>query len=428
VTRKAGPAAELDPRELFRGLADARGLVLAVSGGPDSTALMVLVARWDERPPTLVISVDHGLRPQASEEARLASANATKLGLKARVLKAPERYESGNLQDWARRTRYRLLAQAARENGFDTIVTAHHRDDQAETFLLRLARGSGVFGLAAMAEENCVEGVRVVRPLLAVARETLGEIAKASRLLTVSDPSNVDLRFDRVRMRELMPALAKEGLTPARLSETAGRMRRAAAALDHFARRLLIENFQVDRFGVVRGDATALAKVPEEVSLRALALLLQAVGGAEYTPELESITAFREAILAPAPTGIKRTLHGTVVDVRRAALVARREWGRTGLASVSVQGETSIIWDRRFEVCVPRLSGALEVGPLGRAQRRLSSEAADRVTLQTLPGLFRNGTLAATPAGVIAEESGVPVVLLKAESLVGQRLAGKAVG
>ena len=123
------------------------------SGGPDSTALMVLAARWAARPPTLVVSVDHRLRPEAKQETELVARNAERLGLAWRILQAAER-AGGNLQDWARRERYRLLAEAARQAGCDAIVTAHHRDDQAETFLLRLARGSGAYGLAAMAEEG----------------------------------------------------------------------------------------------------------------------------------------------------------------------------------------------------------------------------------------------------------------------------------
>src|SRR5688572_8320800 len=102
----AADAAALDPAQLFSRLAGARGLVLAVSGGPDSTALMLLVARWGERPPALVVTVDHGLRPEAAEEASLVAANAEELGLPWRIAQAAGRPGGGNLQDWARRARY----------------------------------------------------------------------------------------------------------------------------------------------------------------------------------------------------------------------------------------------------------------------------------------------------------------------------------
>jgi tRNA(Ile)-lysidine synthase len=374
----------------------------------------------------LVVAVDHGLRPEAAEEARMVVANAAQLGLKARIMEAPERYHGGNLQDWARRMRYRCLAASAGEAGFDTIVTAHHQDDQAETFLLRLARGSGVYGLAAMPAEGSVEGLRLARPLIGVSRRKLREIAAASGLPTAADPSNLDLRFDRVRVRQLMPALAEHGLTPVRLAETAGRMRRAAAALDHYARRLLAEWFADDPFGVVSGEARALAEAPEEIGLRALALMLRAVGGAEYTSRLERIESLRDAILALRPDeGLKRTLHGVVISVKGGRLTARREWGRKGLAAVAAPPGTSLVWDRRFRVEVPKLPGALDIGPLGRSERRLRAEAADRGTVQALPGLFRDGALVAVPAGVSAADQAAPLERLAAKSIVGQRLAAE---
>ncbi len=128
-------------------------MVLAVSGGPDSTALMLLMARWRERPPVLVVSVDHGLRPGSADEACLVAENAGLLRLPSRIMQAAGP-RTGNLQDWARRARYHCLTKAADEARFDTIVTAHHEEHQAETFLLRLARGSGVYGLAAMRSEG----------------------------------------------------------------------------------------------------------------------------------------------------------------------------------------------------------------------------------------------------------------------------------
>ena len=427
MTRKAAPAAEaaasLDPSSLFRRLADRRGLVLAVSGGPDSTALMLLVAKWGARPPVLVASVDHGLRPEAVAEAETAAENAARLGLPWRILKVEESFAGGNLQDWARRARYRCLAAAARQAGFDAIVTAHHRDDQAETFLLRLARGSGVYGLAAMPEESTVEGVALLRPLLDVPRETLNKIAAESGLPVASDPSNADPRFDRVRLRSLMPELSAHGLTVERLAETAGRLGRAADALDYYTRSFLKGGFDVDAFGIVGGFSDAFAEVPEEVGLRALALILKAASGADYTPTLAGIEALREAILhAPPDAELKRTLHGVVIAVKRGRLTAQREWGRAGLAEVTAPAGATLLWDARFRVEVPRLTGQLGVGPLGRSDRRLRSPRANRGTLKALPGLYQDGTLVAVPESILAADRGAPLDNLAVECVVGQGL------
>lgn len=430
MTRRAGPAAEvasLDPPSLFRRLAGRRGLVLAVSGGPDSTALMLLMADWRERPPALVVTVDHGLRAEAAAEAETVADNAARLGLPCRIMRPPEGYAGGNLQDWARRARYGCLVAAAREAGFDAIVTAHHRDDQAETFLLRLARGSGVYGLAAMPQENAIDGVDLVRPLLGVPREALAGIAADSGLPLVADPSNADPRFERVRWRTLMPELAKHGLTAERLAETAGRLGRAAAALDHYTHAFLRQRFEVSPFGMVGGPAEAFATVPEEVGLRALALILKAVGGADYTPRLERIEALYRAILeASASAELKRTLHGVVIAVRGGRLTAGREWGREGLAEIAAAPGARLLWDSRFHVEVPRLPGALGVGPLGRSERRLRSPLADKATLKALPGLYQDGTLVAVPQSIEAADRGGPLADLAVECVVdrGLGLAG----
>jgi tRNA(Ile)-lysidine synthase len=383
---------------------------------------MALVARWRARPPALVVSVDHGLRKEAAAEARQVAKNAAALGLPWRIAKVKGQ-AAGNLQDWARRARYKLLVEAAEEAGFDTIVTAHHRDDQAETFLLRLARGSGVYGLAAMPEEGTIDGVLLARPLLSVPRSALRKIATASRLPIAEDASNIDLRFDRVRVRAAMPELEEIGLSAARLSETASRLRRAASALDHYAGLLITENFAADSFGVVSGAATALGAAPEEVALRALALILKAVSGADYTPRLDAVEGLRAAILAVGEDAkLRRTLSGVVVSVGGGTLSARREWGRKGLADEAASAGATLLWDRRFEVGVPALKGTLFVGALARSKRRLRAPEAERGAVDALPGLYRNGTLIAVPPDVRAVDEGAPLQPLSVACVVGRRL------
>ena len=434
MPRRAAPAADppaaaavtVDPRRLFATLAGRRGLVLAVSGGADSTALMSLMARWAERPPLLVATVDHGLRPDSAAEARLVAENAAQLGLPSRILTAPERGESGNLQDWARRARYHCLADAARETGFDTIVTAHHRDDQAETFLLRLARGSGIYGLASMPEEGTVDGIALARPLLGLSHAALVDIAAASDLAIVDDPSNANPRFDRVRMRGFMPQLSAHGLTPERLAETADRLRRAAGAIDHYVMALLRDHFETDSFGVVRGDPAALTEAPEETGLRALALLFRAVGGADYTPELRSLEALYATLRNERSGQFQRTLHGVVLALAKNRLTARREWGRGDFLDSAASSGVTLVWDRRFRVEIPLLSGALGVGPLGRADMRLRSPLADHTTLQTLPGLFQNGILVAVPQGISLPDGLGSLQNLAVECLVARRLGIKS--
>ena len=415
-----------EPARLFRHLAGRRGLILAVSGGADSTALMVLVARWRKRPPVLVVSVDHGLRPEAAAEARHGRGERRAARASLADHDGAEAKAGGNLQDWARRARYRFSSTPPSEAGFDTIVTAHHQDDQAETFLLRLARGSGVYGLAAMPEEGDRRRASRLRARCSrVPRRALREIAAASGLPIVDDPSNADLRFDRVRVRAAMPELAKIGLTrgAARGDRGASRPRRRRRSTTT-PTRLLKERFAADPFGVVSGAASALADVPEEVALRALALILKAVGGADYTPRLDAVEGLRAAILAAGDgEKLRRTLSGVVVSVAGGQAVGAPRMGaeRSRRRRCAGRRDAALGPAVRGRRC-RALKGALSSARSARSKRRLRAAAAERGAVQALPGLYRNGTLVAVPPAVSAADEGAPLAGLAVACVVGRRL------
>ena len=188
---------------LFFGLENSRGLILAVSGGADSTALLVLAARWAKRlkhPPKLVaVTIDHGLRAEAAREAAAVRRLARRFGVAHRTLRWQGRKPGTGLQEAARNARYRLLAQAAASAGYVHILTAHTMDDQAETVLFRLARGSGLDGLTAMRKlspfpQSGFENLVLVRPLLDVSRAQLRGELKARAQAWLEDPMNDEAR------------------------------------------------------------------------------------------------------------------------------------------------------------------------------------------------------------------------------------------
>jgi tRNA(Ile)-lysidine synthase len=241
----ATPISTAEAAALFDDLRSAPALVIAVSGGPDSTALLVLTARWragrKRGPALLAVTVDHGLRPESAREARAVKRLATQLGVRHRTLRWTGDKPVTALQEEARRVRYELLAAAARGAGAPCVLTAHTLDDQAETVLLRMARGSGISGLGAMARQTLLptsaagsttrksSPIVLVRPLLDLAKKRLIATLAAMGITFVDDPSNRDPRFTRPRLRALMPALADEGLDARRLATLARRMRRVDA-------------------------------------------------------------------------------------------------------------------------------------------------------------------------------------------------------
>src|SRR3984957_13261927 len=233
------PISASDAKRLFADWKAAPAIVLAVSGGPDSIALMWLAARLRATPargPRLIaVTVDHGLRSEASREARDVKRLARTLDLPHRTLRWSGTKPKTGVPAAARSMRYRLLAQAARAAGATHILTAHTRDDQAETLLMRMLRGSGIAGLAAMARESEREGVRLARPLLDVSKARLVATLKKARIGFADDPTNRDVSFTRPRLRTLMPALAAEGGDARNLARLAARLARANAAVEVLA-------------------------------------------------------------------------------------------------------------------------------------------------------------------------------------------------
>src|SRR3954468_18520523 len=230
------PISVQDAKRLFADWKAAPAIVLAVSGGPDSVAMMWLAARWRRalrRGPRLVaVTIDHGLRSEAAREARDVKQLARSLDLPHRTLRWSDAKPATGLPAAARDARYRLLARAARTAGATHVLTAHTEDDQAETLLMRMSRGSGIAGLAAMARQTQRDGVVLARPLLQIPKARLLATLQRARLGFTEDPTNRDTRFTRPRLRTLMPALAAEGFDARNLARLASRLARANAALE----------------------------------------------------------------------------------------------------------------------------------------------------------------------------------------------------
>jgi tRNA(Ile)-lysidine synthase len=326
---------------LFRGLENLPGIVLAVSGGPDSTALLVLAARWAKglkRAPKLIaVTINHGLRPEAAGEAAVVKRLARQLGVTHRTLHWRGSKPRTGLQEAARYARYELLAQETARARFAHILTAHTLDDQAETVLFRLARGSGLFGLTGMARAAPLplRGVReifLVRPLLHIPKARLIATLEAARIGYSDDPSNRDPRFTRARLRTLMPALAREGLDARGLARLAARLRRAEStvqvAVD--AARSALAPPPWPPHGPVVFQTAPFADLPAEVGLR---LLGEAVAhtGDEGPVELAKLEMLYEA-LRQARSRLRRTLAGALITLGPDRLTVERAPARRRLA------------------------------------------------------------------------------------------------
>lgn len=254
------------------GIKEGETIGLAVSGGPDSLALLLLAAA--ARPGGVTVAtVDHQLRPAAAEEARMVATLCARIGVPHAILPVSVADDPAGLQAAARAARYAALGRWASEIGAPVIATAHHLDDQAETVLMRLGRGAGVGGLSGIRRARAMDdGVRLIRPLLDWRKAELIAVCAAAGLIPADDPSNSDPRFDRTRARAL---LAGGWPAPERLAATAAHLADAEAALGwaseaEFARRVKIEQ-----------DGLTLdpAGLPTELLRRLVMLALAQVGG-----------------------------------------------------------------------------------------------------------------------------------------------------
>jgi tRNA(Ile)-lysidine synthase len=339
--------------------------------------LLDTVSRWRGARAVTVLTVDHRLRRGSRAEALAVVRVARGRGLDARLLTWTGPRPSVGVEAAARDARYRLLLDACRKIGATHLAVAHHRDDVAETFLMRLKRGAGVFGLAAMRPVLDAAGVAIVRPFLGLPRSRLVATTRAAGLTPVADPMNDDPRYERVRMRHL---LATGALDAASIAETAARLAEAADAIDAAATAMLGE---VDGEGVAWLSADTFSAALPEVRLRALSRMLLAIGGEAYPPRREKVAAVAAAMLGGGR--FKRTLAGTVVEGKGGRFAFWREAGRAGLPTIPVPPGGAITWDRRYVVRVTKAAPrGVAVGP-GRRGQPLLFRRGEAIGPESLP-------------------------------------------
>ena len=332
-----------------------------MSGGPDSTALMSMAARWAHRlgadaSSLHVATIDHGLRPTSRAEADRVAAAAAALELPHVILAWEGPKPGTRIQERARAARYGLLAAHARALGATHVLTGHHADDQAETVLLRLTRGSGVTGLAGMRRDTALSpGVRLLRPLLGLRKADLVAFCRREGLETIDDPSNADLTYARARLRAQASTLASLGLDVPALLRLAGRMAQADDALDAEARRLerLVTpsrtegSYRADLAGVERAEPAILARLLkraiEHAVPRAAPVSLR---------RLETLTtALREALAAGRP--LRATLGGARIVCGRGSVVEvapeppRRRGHAHPPRSSSIDAPAALTWQEK---------------------------------------------------------------------------------
>jgi tRNA(Ile)-lysidine synthase len=380
------------------GVSKGTKLAVAVSGGADSTALLLLAKRDYE---VIAVTVDHGLRAEAADEAALVAALCSRFDIPHVSLTWEGDKPSSGIQAAAREARYKLMADYCLDNDIQHLATAHHMDDQAETIMLRLARGSGVYGLAGMAPTRDLGGVTLVRPLMEVSKAVLIDYLEAEAVDWAEDPSNRSHAFDRVKVRDFLLEPPLEGLRAERLAATAARMRRSRDALEYYEAKWLGQAATVYPEGYVVFNKAALGTEPEEIMLRGIASLCRFVGGGDYVPRMEKLMRLYAAMHSERFSG--QTLYGTKISpMKDDKLLFTRELG-------AVRADTSatdtIVWDNRFEISLKGDIAGIKICPLGEEGWRQIKAAGfsvenlgmPRLAALALPALFSGAELVIVP-------------------------------
>ena len=383
-------------------------VAVAVSGGADSLALTLLAAQWAESAggKAIGLTVDHGLRQGSGAEARLVGDWLRRHGIAHEILRWIPPDPIKNVQAAAREARYRLLGDWCRANSVLHLLTAHHREDQAETFLLRLGRGSGLFGLACMPKIDEQPHYRLLRPLLGIPAARLKENLRSADQDWIDDPSNQNRQFARVRLRETT-ALTELGLDHARIAQTAEHLGMARNAEEQEVASLLARAVVVDPSGFVTAKPDVLRLAVPEIRLRALSSILATVSGLEFPPRFQSLQRLDRDIVDDA-LAHGRTLSGCRIVPVHSSIVVYRE-KRAIAPPLQLQGMDETLWDGRYLIRVtPQISAKFDelyVGPLQQsgidALRAIVgphfASHLPKCVMPTLPGFWQGDRLIHAP-------------------------------
>jgi tRNA(Ile)-lysidine synthase len=377
-------------------------IAVAVSGGPDSMALALLADAWArERDGQVVaLTVDHGLRPESGEEVRIVAGWLAGRGIPHAILTWEGAKPASGIQEAARVARYGLLAEWCRRHGVLHLLTAHHRDDQGETHLIRRRAGSGIDGLAAMSALRELPGCRLVRPLLAMPPARLAALLAAENQPFVRDPSNLNPAFERARLR--VGPEARSGAALGAAIDAARARGRERIAREAELDRLIGRAVALHPTGFAAIYAGALAAAEADLAERLLARVAACIGAARYPTRGERLARLR-ADLAAAPDRA-RTLGGCRFVPWRGHVLVLRELAAASLAA-AIEPGGRLLWDRRFDaVLAPDAPESLRIGYLGSSSLAglLPGSERDRSDLPrlvhpVLPAFWDRHSLAAVP-------------------------------
>ena len=362
-------------------------IAVAVSGGADSLCLSFLLYEWalKKNIKLYAFTVDHGLRKESANEAKYVHQVLTQKGVCHQTLLWKGKKPTVSVEEKARQARYDLLFEACRKKKVEFLCLAHHQNDQAETFWLRLIRSSGVDGLSAMQPKVQRQRIFLLRPLLDFSREEIQKTLKNRfNVSWVEDPSNQQRIFERVRLRQFQKQLDELGLTASAVALSAKRLMRARNALECMTERFMAEYTKRSPAGFIFVNGKAFAEQPQEIKLRVLDKSLSYVIGEGYIPHMAQLEAFLQKMPC------RLTLNDCqIVCVKKGFFVCPELVKMP--KPVKLKPNEKIKWGRFDVVC----DKAVTIAPVKDSYRLKSLPA---LVSRTIPAFFDKKGLAFVPA------------------------------
>ncbi|MEH6526634.1 MAG: tRNA lysidine(34) synthetase TilS [Sneathiella sp.] len=377
-------------------LSQHKRLAIAVSGGSDSIALTLLARNWaSERAVDLVIlTVDHGLRPAAKQEAVTVGTWIKSLGLPHKTLVWTGPHPASGIQSAAREARYQLMAAHCQAENIQALLLGHQLEDQLETFLMRFSKGSGLEGLASMQEDSQQFGIRLIRPLLGFKRQVLRDFLNEKKQPWLEDPSNDNRQYTRTHVG---PILSDLQALPGSSLETIGlsveRVSRASDALQEITTERFNTLCRLSPYGFVMFPSEAVLNCPKEIGIRLLSRAISTVRGEQIPIKLQSLENIYIRLFE-TELSVSETISGVQISKSVKGWLVCREPGRSGLPEIPLAGKTETLWDDRFYVIDTAdekdrdpLLTIKRIGPIGWRYLKAENSGKD---VAKLPAKVRN--------------------------------------
>ncbi len=405
---------------------------LAVSGGGDSMALLLAATNWARKSKIqiLVATVDHGLRSNSGKEALYVKEICSNLSFKHFILPWEKKEKIKNLQDCARSARLNLLTDWAKREKITTVLLGHSADDQAETIFMNFVRGSGLEGLSGMPVEFKNSGVVFRRPFLSVKRDRLRQFLVDHDLKWIEDPSNFDEKFQRVRVRNILPKLEYLGLTSDKIISTGERMSIASSFIRLTSAAQIDSCLTINRWGEVQLDRSKFLGMQREIQLRILSSIIGVFSGKKYRPRYKSVKLLLEKFLTHSlDMGI--TIGGSKVSaIKRNHFLFQREVSaipevtdlknleifKTNFDDEKCLAENKFLWDNRW-IIFKKSANFIEGLKVGRVKNktilknfRERTNGMAYYTAAALPAIFNKDEIIAMPGLVRSDSIGFRLV------------------